>query len=92
MTKFKSRIAVSARCSSFQHLFRHLSLDICFVLGVCRIAREPAKLVDQVRFLAGTFRQFREGRRAMDHERFDDEPLFHADEQATAGIPVRGER
>ena len=24
------------------------------VLGVCRIAREPAKLVDQVRFLAGT--------------------------------------
>ena len=24
------------------------------VPGVCRIAREPAKLVDQVRFLAGT--------------------------------------
>ncbi len=25
------------------------------VFGVCRIAREPAKLVDQVRFLARTF-------------------------------------
>ena len=28
--------------------------EIPHVLGVCRIAREPAKLVDQVRFLAGT--------------------------------------